>query len=189
LPAQPAPGGDPHAPAPLAIAGTEGLLVSYARCCFPLPNDPVFAFLSAGRGVIIHRERCVNVEDYRKHPEKWLPVSWRQAPERLFNSEIRIYVVNHTGVLAAVAAAIASTETNIHHVSIEEQEGDASILTFELKVRDRKHLARAMRVIRRMPDVTRVIRTIAAHARSGPAGGDIDRGDESDDQDSNPENE
>ncbi|HUN71256.1 MAG TPA: bifunctional (p)ppGpp synthetase/guanosine-3',5'-bis(diphosphate) 3'-pyrophosphohydrolase [Steroidobacteraceae bacterium] len=166
LPAPPAAQGGPHAPAPLAIAGTEGLLVSYARCCFPLPNDPVFAFLSAGRGVIIHRERCVNVEDYRKHPEKWLPVSWRQAPERLFNSEIRIYVVNRTGVLAAVAAAIASTETNIHHVSIEEQEGDASILTFELKVRDRKHLARVMRVIRRMPDVTRVSRTIAAHARS-----------------------
>jgi RelA/SpoT family (p)ppGpp synthetase len=189
LPAQPVPGGDPHAPAPLAIAGTEGLLVSYARCCFPLPNDPVFAFLSAGRGVIIHRERCVNVEDYRKHPEKWLAVSWQQASERLFNSEIRIYVVNRTGVLAAVAAAIASTETNIHHVSIEEQEGDASILTFELKVRDRKHLARAMRVIRRMPDVTRVIRTIAAHARSGPAGGDIGGVDESDDQDPNPDNE
>src|SRR5690242_2827112 len=85
LPAAPAQGGA-HAPAPLAIAGTEGLLVSYARCCFPLPHDPVFAFLSAGRGVVIHRERCVNVEDYRKHPEKWLPVSWRPAPDRLFNS-------------------------------------------------------------------------------------------------------
>ncbi len=189
LPAQPAQGGDPRAPAPLAIAGTEGLLVSYARCCFPLPNDPVFAFLSAGRGVIIHRERCVNVEDYRKHPEKWLPVSWRSAPERLFNSEIRIYVVNRTGVLAAVAAAIASTETNIHHVSIEEQEGDASILTFELKVRDRKHLARVMRVIRRMPDVTRVSRTIAAHARTDPADGRIAGVDESDDQDPNPDSE
>jgi GTP diphosphokinase / guanosine-3',5'-bis(diphosphate) 3'-diphosphatase len=189
LPPQPAHGGDPHAPAPLAIAGTEGLLVSYARCCFPLPNDPVFAFLSAGRGVIIHRERCVNVEDYRKHPEKWLPVSWRPAPDRLFNSEIRIYVVNHTGVLAAVAAGIASTETNIHHVSIEEQDGDASILTFELKVRDRKHLARAVRVIRRMPDVTRVSRTIASHARSEAADGGIAGGEESDYQDSNQENE
>ncbi|HUA25107.1 MAG TPA: bifunctional (p)ppGpp synthetase/guanosine-3',5'-bis(diphosphate) 3'-pyrophosphohydrolase [Steroidobacteraceae bacterium] len=189
LPAQPAPGGGPHAPAPLAIAGTEGLLVSYARCCFPLPNDPVFAFLSAGRGVIIHRERCVNVEDYRKHPEKWLPVSWRSAPDRVFNSEIRIYVVNRTGVLAGVAAAIASTETNIHHVSIEEQEGDASILTFELKVRDRKHLARVMRVIRRMPDVTRVSRTIAAHARTDPADGHIEGVDESDDADPNPDNE
>jgi GTP diphosphokinase / guanosine-3',5'-bis(diphosphate) 3'-diphosphatase len=186
LPAAPMDGGGTHAPAPLAIAGTEGLLVSYARCCFPLPHDPVFAFLSAGRGVVIHRERCVNVEDYRKHPEKWLPVSWRPAPERLFNSEIRIYVVNRTGVLAAVAAAIASTETNIHHVSIEEQEGDASILTFELKVRDRKHLARVMRVIRRMPDVTRVSRSIAAHARSDRL--DVEAMDESDDQDSNIDN-
>ena len=184
LPAPPAQGGS-HTPAPLAIAGTEGLLVSYARCCFPLPHDPVFAFLSAGRGVVIHRERCVNVEDYRKHPEKWLPVSWQPAPDRLFNSEIRIYVVNRTGVLAGVAAAIASTETNIHHVSIEEQEGDASILTFELKVRDRKHLARVMRVIRRMPDVTRVSRTIAAHARSDRTDGAIESTDESDDQDSN----
>jgi GTP pyrophosphokinase len=188
LPAPPADGGAAHAPVPLAIAGTEGLLVSYARCCFPLPHDPVFAFLSAGRGVVIHRERCVNVEDYRKHPEKWLPVSWRPAPERLFNSEIRIYVVNRTGVLAAVAAAIASTETNIHHVSIEEQEGDASILTFELKVRDRKHLARVMRVTRRMPDVTRVSRSIAAHARSDRTDAEMEGVDEIDDSDSNTEN-
>ena len=153
------------APAPLAIAGTEGLLVTYARCSFPIPYDPIFAFLSSGRGVVIHRENCVNVEDYRKHPEKWLPVSWQSAPDRLFSSEIRAYVVNRTGVLAAVAAAIASTETNIDHVSIDEHDSDAAILTFELKVRDRKQLARIVRVIRRMPDVRRVTRTIAAHAR------------------------
>ena len=153
--------------APLAIAGTEGLLVSYARCCFPIPYDPIFAFLSAGRGVVIHRENCVNVEDYRKHPQNWLPVSWQTAPDRLFSSEIRAYVVNRTGVLAAVAAAIASTETNIDHVSIDEQDSDTAVLTFELRVRDRRQLARLVRVIRRMADVTRVTRTIAAHARSG----------------------
>src|SRR5450755_29513 len=72
--------------APLAIAGTEGLLVTYARCCFPIPYDPIFAFLSSGRGVVIHRDNCVNVEDYRKHPENWLPVSWQASPERLFSS-------------------------------------------------------------------------------------------------------
>src|ERR1700730_13999869 len=151
--------------APLAIAGTEGLLVTYARCCFPIPYVPIFAFLSAGRGVVIHRGNCVNVEDYRKHPQNWLPVSWQTAPDRLFSSEIRVYVVNRTGVLAAVAAAIASTETNIDHVSIDEQDSDTAVLTFELRVRDRRHLARLVRVIRRMADVTRVTRTIAAHAR------------------------
>jgi GTP pyrophosphokinase len=157
--------------APLAIAGTEGLLVSYARCCFPIPYDPIFAFLSTGRGVVIHRENCVNVEDYRKHPENWLPVSWQAAPDRLFSCELRVYVANRTGVLAKVAAAIASTETNIDHVSIDEQDSDdTAVLTFELRVRDRRHVARLVRVIRRMPDVTRVVRTIAAHARGDAVG-------------------
>jgi GTP diphosphokinase / guanosine-3',5'-bis(diphosphate) 3'-diphosphatase len=167
-----APGGGP---APLAIAGTEGLLVTYARCCFPIPYDAIFAFLSTGRGVVIHRENCVNVEDYRKHPEKWLPVTWQSSPERLFAAEIRVYVVNRTGVLAAVAAAIASTETNIDHVSIDENDHDSAVLTFELRVRDRRHLARLVRVIRRMADVSRVTRTLAARAREQADESEADR--------------
>jgi GTP pyrophosphokinase len=165
MPAAPTEEGAVAAPSPLAIAGTEGLLVSYARCCFPIPNDPIFAFLSSGRGIVIHRENCVNVEDYRKHPEKWLPVSWQTTPDRLVSSEVRVEVANRTGVLAAVAAAISSTETNIDRVSVEERDSDTSELVFELKVADRKHLARIMRMIRRMPDVLRVSRSIAAHSR------------------------
>jgi RelA/SpoT family (p)ppGpp synthetase len=167
--------------APLSIAGTEGLLVTYARCCFPIPGDAIFAFLSTGRGVVIHRENCVNVEDYRKHPEKWLPVTWQAASDRLFSSEIRVYVVNRTGMLAAVAAAIANLETNIDRVAIEEHGSDAVILTFELRVRDRKHLARIVRVIRRMPDVVRVTRSLAAHARDER--NEQEETDEVDDQD------
>ncbi|HEY1284056.1 MAG TPA: RelA/SpoT family protein [Steroidobacteraceae bacterium] len=165
LPATTPDEGGATAPAPLAIAGTEGLLVSYARCCFPIPYDPIFAFLSSGRGVVIHRENCVNVEDYRKHPEKWLPVTWQTSPDRLFSSEVRIEVANRPGVLAAVAAAIGSTETNIDRVSVEERDSDSSELVFELKVNDRRHLARIMRLIRRMPDVLRVSRSLAAHSR------------------------
>ncbi len=165
LPADPQEAGaSSSSPAPLAVAGTEGLLVSYARCCFPIPYDPIFAFLSSGRGIVIHRETCVNVEDYRKHPEKWLPVSWQATPDRLFSSQIRVDVPNRMGVLAGVAAAIASTETNIDHVSVEERDVDTSALVFELKVKDRKQLARIIRTIRRMPDVLRVARTIAAHS-------------------------
>src|SRR5579872_4764659 len=169
--------------APLAIAGTEGLLVTYARCCFPILGDAIFAFLSAGRGVVIHRENCVNVEDYRKHPEKWLPVTWQPASDRLFSSEMRVYVVNRTGMLAAVAAAIANLETNIDRVAIDEHGSDAVVLTFELKVRDRKHLARIMRVIRRMPDVVRVTRTLAAHARDDEQSQEEIEADDADDAD------
>src|SRR5580658_1050612 len=103
------------APAPLAIAiaGTEGLLVAYARCCFPIPNDPVIAFLSSGRGVVVHRETCVNVEDYRKHPEKWLTADRQATPDRDFSSQIRVDVPNLMGIIAALVAAMAATETNI----------------------------------------------------------------------------
>src|SRR3984885_2243623 len=159
------PGDETTAPGAMAIAGTEGLLVSYARCCFPIPNDPVIAFLSSGRGVVVHRETCVNVEDYRKHPEKWLPGTWQATPDRVFSSQIRVDVPNRMGILAAVAAAIAATETNIERVSVEERESETSVLDFELRVRDRAQLAIVIRTIRRMPDVLRVTRTLAAHSR------------------------
>jgi len=155
-------GAAPVALAPLAVAGTEGLLVSYARCCFPIPDDPILAYLSTGRGIVIHREGCANVEDYRKHPEKWLSVAWQTDLSRLFSSELRVEVANKMGVLAAAAAAIAGQETNIDHVAVEERDADHSLLVFEVKVRDRRHLARIVRVIRRMPEVMRVTRTLAA---------------------------
>jgi RelA/SpoT family (p)ppGpp synthetase len=148
-------------PAPLVIAGTEGLVVNYARCCFPIPNDPIMAYLSSGRGVVIHRESCGNLAGFRKQPEKWLSVSWQKNLDRLFSSEIRVEVANKMGVLAAVAASIAGTETNIDHVSLVERDVDTSTLIFELQVRNRKHLARVMRTIRAMPDVMKVHRTTA----------------------------
>jgi (p)ppGpp synthase/HD superfamily hydrolase len=146
---------------PLMIAGTEGLLVTYARCCFPIPNDPIMAYLSAGRGVMIHRQNCGNLAEYRKQPDKWLSVAWEGTHGRLFSSEIQLEINNRVGVLAAVASAIAGTETNIDQVSLEERDTTSSSLKFQIQVRDRKHLARVIRTIRRMPDVRRVSRTLA----------------------------
>jgi RelA/SpoT family (p)ppGpp synthetase len=159
---QPAREGEPNPNSgPLMIAGTEGLLVTYARCCFPIPNDPIMAYLSAGRGVMIHRQNCGNLAEYRKQPEKWLSVGWEGAQGKLFSSEIQLDINNRVGVLAAVASSIAGTETNIDQVSLEERDVNSSSLRFQLQVRDRKHLARVIRTIRRMPDVQRVYRTLA----------------------------
>jgi RelA/SpoT family (p)ppGpp synthetase len=146
---------------PLAIAGTEGLVVTYARCCFPIPNDPVLANLSSGRGVVIHREACGNLASFRKQPEKWIPVTWQASADRLFHVEIKVEVTNRMGVLAQVAAAIAETQSNIDRVSVVERDSDSSTLIFELLVHDRKHLARVIRAIRGMPEVLRVLRTLA----------------------------
>ena len=162
-------GAEAGGPAPLAVAGTEGLLVSYASCCHPLPYEPIMAFLSAGRGIIIHREICGNVEDYHKHPEKWLPVTWQHKIARQFPAQIRIESVNRLGVLAALSAAIANTQTNVVHVTIEQHDAETSVIVFVLEVTDRKQLARVMREVRRMPDVLRVERTIAGARRPEPS--------------------
>ena len=152
-------------PAPLVVAGAEGLLVTYAHCCYPLPGDPIVAFLSTGRGIVIHRGTCANVADSHKHPENWLAVNWETTEGRFFQSEIRVEAMNKVGLLAAVSAAISGTQTNISSVSLEQHEAETATLGFVLEVHDRAHLAGAVRVVRRMSEVLRVVRTIAGQNR------------------------
>jgi GTP diphosphokinase / guanosine-3',5'-bis(diphosphate) 3'-diphosphatase len=145
--------------APLAIAGTEGMVVTYGRCCHPIPGDTIFGYLSAGRGIVIHRDDCGNLAEFRKQPDKWLAVEWERKLNRTFPVEIRVEVRNRLGVLAAVAANISSAETNIEHVQVVERDGDSSSLIFLLQVDGRDQLERVLRSIRAMPDVLAVMRT------------------------------
>jgi len=142
----------------LVIAGTEGMVVSYGRCCHPIPGDDVMGYLSSGRGVVIHRTTCGNMINFRKQPKKWLTVSWEEGIDREFSSEIQVETVNKTGVLAEVAAVIASSESNIEEVSVVNRHQDVSSMTFLLQVKDRVHLARIMRNVKNMKNVHRVSR-------------------------------
>jgi RelA/SpoT family (p)ppGpp synthetase len=148
-------------PPPLAIAGTEGLVVSYARCCFPIPFDAIVAYLSSGRGVVVHRENCSNVAAFGKQPDKWIPAIWHKEQQRLFNAGLVIEVTNRMGVLAQVATRIAAEQSNIIHVNVDSSQGEMSTILFEVQVRDRAHLARLIRAIRSMPDVVKVERSLA----------------------------
>ncbi len=148
-------------PPPLAIAGTEGLVVSYARCCFPIPFDAIVAYLSSGRGIVVHRENCSNVAAFGKQPDKWIPAIWHKEQQRLFNAGLVIEVTNRMGILAQVATKIAAEQSNIIHVNVDSSQGEMSTILFEVQVRDRAHLARLIRAIRSMPDVVKVERSLA----------------------------
>ncbi len=153
--------GTPEAEASLIIAGTEGMVVSYARCCCPIPGDDVMGYLSAGRGVVIHRNTCGNLSNFRKQPEKWINVSWQDDVDRDFSSQVQVESINRTGVLAEVAATIADSDSNIEQVSVQDRQDDSTILNFLLQVKDRTHLARIMRNVRNMKNVIRVSRDCA----------------------------
>ena len=147
--------------ASLVIAGTEGMVVSYAKCCYPIPGDDVMGYLSAGRGVVIHRNSCGNLTNFRKQPEKWLSVSWEDDIEKDFSSQILVDTVNKTGVLAEVAAVIADSGSNIEEVAVVNRHQDTSAMTFLLQVKDRTHLARIMRNVKNMPNVKSISRDSA----------------------------
>ena len=147
--------------ASLVIAGTEGMVVSYARCCHPIPGDDVMGYLSSGRGIVIHRNNCGNLSNFRKQPEKWIAVSWEKDIDRDFNSQIHVETLNKPGVLAEVAATIGDGGSNIEQVSVLGRHEDCSVLAFMIQIRDRIHLAQIMRSVRNMPNVIRVIRDCA----------------------------
>lgn len=142
---------------PIEVAGTEGLLVSFARCCYPIPGDEIDGFMTTGRGLVVHRSNCRNLAEFRKHPSKWVSVSWKSRLDREFLSEIQVRTLDRVGLLAEVAGRISATQSNIDHVRVDT-EGDTSVLVFRIKVRDRKHLAQAMRSVRTIPGVVRVTR-------------------------------
>ncbi|MEO1575538.1 MAG: bifunctional (p)ppGpp synthetase/guanosine-3',5'-bis(diphosphate) 3'-pyrophosphohydrolase, partial [Pseudomonadota bacterium] len=130
--------------APILIAGTEGMVVSFAQCCSPIPGDPIMGYLSAGRGVVVHRNECGNLTEFRKQPEKWVAVAWEEGIDRQFPVALRVDTLNKVGVLATLAGTISDCDSNIEEASVRDEE-DASEIRFVMKVRDTDHLAEVMR--------------------------------------------
>ncbi|WP_127956526.1 bifunctional GTP diphosphokinase/guanosine-3',5'-bis pyrophosphate 3'-pyrophosphohydrolase [Serratia microhaemolytica] len=142
----------------LAIKGAEGVLVTFAKCCHPIPGDPIVAHISPGKGLVIHHESCRNIRGYQKEPEKFMAVEWEASVKQEFIAEIKVDMYNNQGALASLTAAINATESNIQSLNTEEKEGRTYSVFIRLTTRDRVHLANIMRKIRIMPDVIKVNR-------------------------------
>lgn len=142
----------------LAIKGAEGLLVTFAKCCRPIPGDEIVAHVSPGKGLVIHRRECKNVRGHEEEPGKYFPVEWDNKPDAEFITEIRVEIVNHQGALAKLTASIAATGCNIHGLKTEEIDANIYFIDVALTTKGRKHLADVIRHIRKMPDVQRVTR-------------------------------
>ncbi len=144
--------------APLAIRGTEGMVVSFGKCCHPIPGDPVAGVMSTGRGLVIHRENCRNVASYRDKPDKWVEVQWSDDVTGSYPVTIRLQSANERGMLATVASAISEQGSNIDNVAFDQRDGKTTIITFILDVDSRDHLAQIMRTVRKIPQVYKVVR-------------------------------
>jgi GTP pyrophosphokinase len=143
---------------PLAIKGTEGMVMHFGKCCYPIPGDPIVGLMTAGRGMVIHREGCHNVGEFRNKPDRWVPLEWSSEVSEEFPALVRVQTANQRGVLASLASKIASLGSNIENVSFEDRDGMTTSISFTLTVKHRVHLAKIMRSIRRVPEVMRIAR-------------------------------
>ncbi len=144
--------------APLAIKGTEGMVVSFGKCCRPIPGDTICALLTSGRGIVVHQSTCRNALSARKSPEKLLDVHWEREIGVVFPVEVAIHAHNRRGVLANVAAVFSDMGANIDNISVEDRDGKYSVLHVTVDVSDRRHLARIMRRVRRVDSVAKIQR-------------------------------
>jgi GTP pyrophosphokinase len=142
----------------LAIRGTEGMVVNFAKCCWPIPDDAIVGVFNPGKGIVIHRQGCPNLGDYKKHGHKWIEAEWETDVAGEFATKIRVESGNQRGVLASVASVISQQNSNIEHVGSEERDGLSSTLVFVITVKNRRHLARIMRQVRSLPSVMRINR-------------------------------
>lgn len=143
---------------PLAIRGTEGLVVSYGKCCHPLPGEPIVGHISSGRGLVVHLENCRNVAELRHKREEVISVRWAEAVQGEFSAELRLEVETQKGVIAELAANITEEDANIEKINTVERNARLSTVSIALGVRDRVHLAGIMRRLRRLPQVTGISR-------------------------------
>jgi guanosine-3',5'-bis(diphosphate) 3'-pyrophosphohydrolase len=156
-------------PAPMTVNGTEGSAVTYSSCCHPLPGDDIVGHLRGGHGLALHRSDCrVAIRQRDRDAERWIDVDWADDVTGTFPTDIELTVRNDRGVLGKVAAEIAASDANIAHVAMDEEPtANLAILRFRVLVRDRVHLAQALRNLRRLSEVSRVGRQ-GALSRTSP---------------------
>jgi GTP pyrophosphokinase len=144
---------------PVVIRGSEGIAVQLAKCCRPIPGDPIIGMITKGHGMVVHTHDCLVLAKMRLDPEKMLDIEWTPDTSRLFDVNINLVVANQRGVLAKVAAEIAEGGSNIENVAVDPDDGDQyAQMHFTVQVHNRQHLASILRSLRRVPEVMRIAR-------------------------------
>jgi GTP diphosphokinase / guanosine-3',5'-bis(diphosphate) 3'-diphosphatase len=142
--------------APLAIEGTEGLVLDYARCCHPVPGDDIRGHVSVGRGIVVHRVDCRSI---KARPQDWVPLAWSDNVQGDYLAELRVKAENRRGLLARVTTEIAEAESSIENVQMPDRAGGEAIeMRFIVTVKSRVHLARVLRRVRQVEGVESVRR-------------------------------
>lgn len=144
---------------PLVIVGTEGLVLHFSQCCYPVPGDPIIGELVSNQGVDVHRASCkVIVKKSVKQNHHQIPMVWGEKVVGEYLVKIIAELKNEKGVLAMLALAVSDADSCISDIKVIKSEGDLVSMCLEIFVLDRAHLASVIRKIRRLQRVVKVLR-------------------------------
>ena len=146
----------------VSLDGSENASVKYAPCCRPVPGDRIVGYLGRGEGLVVHVAWCAVAQRLQaKDSERFISVDWSDEPTRMFETGVTVTVNNGKGLLARIAAELASVEADITHIDMDDEVAlDTLNLRLVIGVRDTSHLEAALRNLRRIPAVLRAVRSL-----------------------------
>ena len=143
---------------PLLIHGADGVAITFANCCCPIPGDPIIGFLNKGHGLDIHTKDCVHLTKLCKQSEKCLPVCWADDVSGNFRVALHVEIMQQRGALAELTKAIAKANAIIDDISLGERSGGYCLVALHLLVKNSLHLERVLRHISNASAVVGIIR-------------------------------
>ncbi|WP_121145449.1 bifunctional GTP diphosphokinase/guanosine-3',5'-bis pyrophosphate 3'-pyrophosphohydrolase [Orbus hercynius] len=145
----------------LTITGSEGMLVSFAKCCHPIPDDPIVGRVSPEKGLSVHHESCRNIIGYQNHPDKYIPLKWDPASDNLFIAEIWIDITNNAATaLAHIISTITSESANVQWLNTEEKDSRIYTVILHIEVKNSHQLNEIIRKISHQQDIINITRNI-----------------------------
>ena len=138
----------------IQIRGTEGLVVSYAKCCYPIPGDPILGHISQEKGVVVHRQKCRSLNHMKKSSDETLDLSWADNVDDTFSASIKVEVENVRGVLAMISAQIAQNDSNIESVTYDDTKTTGhNIMVFVISINGLKELNKLIKKLKKNSNI------------------------------------
>jgi GTP pyrophosphokinase len=150
----------------ILLKGQDDSLIRFAKCCDPIPGDPIVGFITRGKGVTVHLEQCASVQDLIAERERLVDVSWgEEKKDEMHTVSLLVEAVDRPGVLAGLSMAIAGCNSNIVRIEAESQRDKAAI-HLEVQVHDLEHLNEVLKKARGVKGVLSALRAESRTHRS-----------------------
>ena len=142
-----------HTDPGVTVVGTNDVWVKLAKCCTPVPGDPIMGFVTHGRGVSVHRTDCTNAEQLRQHPERIIPVAWAPTATSLFLVNLQVEALDRSRLLSDITRVLSDQHVNILSASVQTGRDRVALSKFSFEMADPSHLESVIRAVRGVPGV------------------------------------